>query len=222
MTKKLDPTAVDTARPGDPQIPDPVAGPPPEGYGGQSSDPATTADAASILASWPPEAREAAQLVVDRYGAPDEFTASQMTWYSVGQWKRIVAQKAFWQHDFPAPHTDSVESFVDYHVPVAKVGELAEFDGSVMVERTSGEVSARCHDEQANNLALNLMHDIVTDTKDVARAREYYAKEFLDARRQQPTPYMERLRFTPAIDPGDPDVRLLSDEELEAAKAETR
>ncbi|MDQ3477432.1 MAG: hypothetical protein M3492_14190 [Actinomycetota bacterium] len=31
---------------------------------------------------------------------------------------------------------------------------LAEFDGSVIVERTAGEVSARCHDEQANFLAL--------------------------------------------------------------------
>src|SRR5690349_22621952 len=92
--------------------------------------------------------------------------------------------------------------------------ELARFDGSVVVERTAGEVSARCHDEQANFLALNLMHDIVTGTKSVKEARDYYAKEFADYRRKQPTPYMERLRFTPGNgNTADSDSRLLSDAE---------
>jgi hypothetical protein len=50
-------------------------------------------------------------------------------------------------------------------------GRLAEFDGSVIAERTAGEVSARCHDEHANFLALNLMHDIVTGAKNVEEAR---------------------------------------------------
>jgi hypothetical protein len=96
---------------------------------------------------------------------------------------------------------------------------LAGFDGSVMVDRTAGEVSARCHDEQANFLALNLMHDIVTGAKNVQEARQYYAKEFADYRRKNPTPYMEKLRFTPADqNAADPDVRLLSEEDLEAAK----
>jgi hypothetical protein len=40
----------------------------------------------------------------------------------------------------------------------------------------------RCHDEEANFLALNLMHDIVTDSKTVQEARKYYAKEFVDYR----------------------------------------
>jgi hypothetical protein len=96
---------------------------------------------------------------------------------------------------------------------------LAGFDGSAMVDRTAGEVSARCHDEQANFLALNLMHDIVTGAKNVQEARQYYAKEFADYRRKNPTPYMEKLRFTPADqNAADPDVRLLSEEDLEAAK----
>jgi len=61
--------------------------------------------------------------------------------------------------------------------------------GSVITERTAGEVSARCHDEQANYLALNLMHDIVTGAREVEDARRYYAKEVLDHRRKKPTPY---------------------------------
>jgi hypothetical protein len=124
----------------------------------------------------------------------------------------------FYRHNFPAPHIDAVESFIDYRVPPEKFSEIAMFDGSIVAERTAGEVSARCHDEQANFLALNLMHDIVLGTKTIQQARDYYAKEFLDYRRKRPTPYMERLRFTPADgNTADPDVRVLSDEDLENA-----
>jgi hypothetical protein len=125
------------------------------------------------------------------------------------------------RHGFPAPHTDSVESIIDYRVPPEKVGDLAAFDGSVVVERTAGEVSARCHDEQANFLSLNLMHDIVTGRRDVEDARRYYAKEFADYRRRKPTPYMEKLRFEPGSDASaDPDMRMLSDADLEPARQE--
>lgn len=124
-----------------------------------------------LMEGWPEEAREAAQLVIDQYGEPDEATDSQLTWQKPGPWKRIVASRAFYSHHFPVPHFDSVESVIDYRVPPEKVTALAQFDGSVIVERTVGEVSARCHDEQANFLALNLMHDIVTDAKTVETPR---------------------------------------------------
>lgn len=177
--------------------------------------------AARHIADWPEESREAAQLVLDAYGEPDEAGESQLVWHDVGPWKRMVATRTFYRHDFPVPHIDAVESVIDYRVPVDKVSELAAFDGSVVVERTAGEVSARCHDEQANFLALNLMHDIVTGKKTVAEARDYYAKEFADYRRQLPTPYMERLHFTPAAgSTADPDSRVLSDEDLAAARRE--
>lgn len=177
--------------------------------------------ASEIINAWPKDSRDAAQLVIDAYGEPDEATETQLTWQHPGAWKRIVATKTFFQHHFPAPHIDAVESFVDYRVPVKKFTALAEFDGSVVVERTAGEVSARCHDEQANCLALNLMHEIVTGVKSAQEAREYYAKEFLDFRRRKPTPYMEGLRFTPAASgAADPDKRVLSDKDLERAERE--
>ncbi|MDQ3520394.1 MAG: hypothetical protein M3466_18585 [Gemmatimonadota bacterium] len=176
---------------------------------------------AKTIEAWPEESREAARLVIEQYGEADEVTETQLTWHAPGPWKRIVASKAFFQHDFPAPHSDSVDSVLDYRVPVDKFTPLAEFDGSVVVERTAGEVSARCHDEQANLLALNLMHDIVTGAKNVQEARDYYAKEFADFRRKKPTPYMEELHFTPGDrDDADPDVRVLSDEDLENAVKE--
>jgi hypothetical protein len=118
--------------------------------------------ASQTIQAWPEESKEAAQLVIKQYGEPDKMTETRLTGHKPGPWKRIVTSKTFYLHNFPAPHTDSVESFIDYRVPVQKFTPLAEFDGSVIAERTAGEVSARCHDEQANFLALNLMDDIVT------------------------------------------------------------
>lgn len=178
-------------------------------------------NATKTIKNWPEESREAAQLVIDKRGEPDETTDSMLIWRgeSASPWKRVVATKTFHPHDFPAPHIDAVESYLDYRVPVEKFSELAEYDGSVICERTAGLVSARCHDEEANFLALNLMHDIVTGEKTVDEARAYYAKEFLDFRRGKPTPYMEGLRFEPSTkDEGDRDERMISKEEIERAK----
>lgn len=179
-------------------------------HGRRASDP---------IRHWPNESREAAQRVLDKYGEPDECTESLLTWFDVGPWKRILASRAFHQHDFPAPHIDAVESVIDYRVPPEHASSLAAFDGSVVVERTAGELSARCHDEEANFLALNLANDIVTGRKNVDEARMYYAKEFLDARRKRRTPYMEGLNFEPApvSTTADRDVRMLSDAQLEQA-----
>jgi hypothetical protein len=68
-----------------------------------------------------------------------------LVWYEVGPWKRMVATRTCYEHNFPAPHFDSVESFIDYRVPVEKFTPLAEFDGSVIVERTAGSPARRHH-----------------------------------------------------------------------------
>src|SRR5690606_21254082 len=129
-------------------------------------------------------------------------------------------RKAY-EHNFPAPHYDSVESVIDYRFPPDLATEGCSFDGRVVINRTAGEVSPRGQDEQANFLALNLMHDIATKAKTVEQAREYYAKEFADYRRKKPTPYMEKLRFSPGDgNTADPDQRILSDEDLRKAVEE--
>jgi hypothetical protein len=172
-----------------------------------------------IMQNWPDQAREAAQLVIDKYGEPDESCESMLVWHNPGPWKRMIAYGDFDNHNFPAPHIDAVESFLNLNVPTDKVCKLFEFDGSVVVNRTRGEISARCHDEEANFLALNLASDIIEGKKSAQEARDYYAKEFLDYRRGKPTPYMEGLKFS-SLGAADPDERLISDEELGQAKKE--
>lgn len=98
----------------------------------------------NIIERWPEESREAAKLVLDKYGEPHEATDSQLIWHDVGEWKRIV-----------------------------------------------------------------------TGERNADDARDYYAEEFLNARRGRPTPYMDKLRFGPDPGAADPDERALSDEDLE-------
>ncbi len=178
-------------------------------------------EANEVMAGWPQESREAAELVIKKYGPPQQVCGSMLVWEKPGPWKRMVAYRDFTPHNFPAPHIDAVESFLEAHVSPDKVSDLARFDGSVVVNRTRGEISARCHDEEANFLALNLADDVITGKRSVDQARAHYAEEFLDYRRKKPTPYMEGLKFRPQGGP-DPDRRLLSDQDLRGAAEEGR
>ncbi len=73
-----------------------------------------SAQPSRLIQEWPDDSREAAQLVLDAHGETDEATETQLTWHRRGPWKRIVASKASYPHDFPAPDTDAVESLLDY------------------------------------------------------------------------------------------------------------
>ena len=80
----------------------------------------TTGTASRQIADWPEESREAAQLVIDTYGEPNEATPTRLTWHRAGPWKRVIATKAFYRHDFPAPHIDA--SFAPPSDVVTKLG----------------------------------------------------------------------------------------------------
>lgn len=73
-----------------------------------------------------------------------------------GPWKRSELVNEEIQHDFPKPHHDMLKQAIAWKVPAGKFDDLAEYDGSIIVERTKGEVAARCDKEEANFLAINL------------------------------------------------------------------
>ena len=157
-----------------------------------------TADVSSvqtIIQNWLPMPKKAAEQTIEQYGAPNEAIDSRLIWYNNGPWKRTIVYRDEVLHNFPAPHTDVIEQFIDYAVPPEKFSEIAAFDGSVIVERTKGEVSARCDMEAANILALNLMHDIVTGKCDAEKAREIYSEVTGAFVLSQSAPYAEELQF---------------------------
>jgi hypothetical protein len=129
----------------------------------------------SILAGWMSEPRMTAKKMIDKYGVPNEATDTHLTWWHNGPWKWTKIENVAIPHDFPMPHHDMMQQAINWRVSPAMFDALAKYDGSVIVERTRGEVSARCDKEEANFLALNLAYDIVRNRRNVAQARDFYA-----------------------------------------------
>ena len=109
-----------------------------------------------IISNWSAKPKEVANVMIKKYGNPQEATANMLIWYNNGPWKKTILFKEEIPHDFPKSHTDLLQQFIDYKTPVDKFDDLAQYDGSVIVERTKGEISARCDKEEMNFLALNL------------------------------------------------------------------
>lgn len=160
-----------------------------------------------MIASWPEASRMAATDMIQKYGQPQEVTASMLMWRDNGPWKWTKVSRDTIKHDFPMSHPDLLEQAIDYRAPVDKYDDLARYDGSVILERTKGEMSARCDKEGANFLAINLGNDVATGKKTAEEARTYYAaaiKRFMST--EQMDPYMQKLQFqVSAQATGDPD-----------------
>ncbi len=160
----------------------------------------------SMIANWPAKPQEVARKVIAKYGQPNEATAHMLVWHNNGPWRHTVVYRDVVQHDFPMPHPDLLEQFIDYRVPVAKFSDLAAYDGSVIVERTKGVISARCDKEEMNFLALNLANDIVTGKRSVKDARKFYAETAMAFMKGQMSPYTQGLQFqVPRGNTADPD-----------------
>ena len=159
-----------------------------------------------FVASWPQKSREVAMTVMNKYGPPSEATATRLIWHNNGPWKQTIVYRDPVMHRFPMPHPDLLEQFIDYQVPPDKFDDLAMYDGSVIAERTKGQLSARCDKEEANFLALNLAHDIVTGRRTVEEARAFYAMTIKDLIAGQKPAYTQKLQFDlPRGNTADPD-----------------
>lgn len=164
-----------------------------------------TMDRDAMVAGWSQASQEAVQFMTDKYGAPAEMTATMAVWNQTGPWKRTIVYSEAIQHDFPMPHPDVMEQFVDYRMPVDMFDEIAAYDGSVIVERTKGEMSARCDKEPANFLALNLANEIAMGRRSVDDARRMYGEQIKMAMAGRMTEYTSGLMFTPPASGNDPD-----------------
>lgn len=173
-------------------------------------------EARSLVEDWPEAPRMAAQQLLDRYGPPHEATPGRMSWHGIGPWTRMELTADQILHDFPTPHVDFFTQYIRYRVPPAKAAELAAFDGSVLVDRTAGELGSRCDHEAFNTLTLNLAVEIVQGQRSVEDARRLYAETAAAYVMGRPAPYAERLLFTPPEGgTADPDESAMGAEMLE-------
>ena len=173
----------------------------------QMAQPLSLAGVERMVAGWPEKSRMAAMDMMRKYGPPQEATPSMLMWVNNGPWKWTKVSRETVPHNFPMPHPDLLEQAIDYQVPLGKYDDLARYDGSVIPERTKGQLSARCDKEGANFLAINLAHDVATNRRTVEQARTYYAsamQRFM--RTNQMDPYMQGLQFrTNPQNSRDPD-----------------
>jgi len=179
---------------------------------------ATADTAKQSIESWPEQSKKTAQMMIQKYGAPAEATPTRLIWFNNGPWKRTTVINEEIDHQFPMPHKDVMEQVIDYKVPPDKADDLAKYDGSVYVDRTRGEISARCDAEAANLVAINLAHDIVSGKRSVEQAREFYPKAIMAHLQQQSSPYAEKLQFKPMDNSAFADKQTVSEKMAKMAE----
>lgn len=153
------------------------------------------AEVEKIVENWPQPQKNVAQQMIERYGPPNEATSTKLFWYDNGPWKRTEITSDAVTHNFPAPHTDFLTQVIDYRVPPEKIPDIVRFDGSIYVDRTKGEVAARCDAEAANVLGMNMVHEIVAGKRTAEEAREITAETTVAYSLGRNAPYAERLLF---------------------------
>ncbi|HTY51479.1 MAG TPA: hypothetical protein VMB48_17470 [Steroidobacteraceae bacterium] len=169
--------------------------------------PAAHAWAAEHLRGWPVERQTLAARLVSKYGPPQEANARSITWYDNGPWRRTELYRAGTLHNFPLPHVDVLWQTISYRVPVSKIAALVAYDGSILVDRSRGEITVHCDSEEANFITLNIAHDIITGEDTTEQAQAHHAQIVEGMRIGDPEEYPEHLMFKPvrpqlAADPG--------------------
>lgn len=165
----------------------------------------------AMIDNWPATPKKVAKMMIDKYGQPNEATASMLLWNNNGPWKRTIVYREEVKHNFPMPHTDLLQQFINFKVQSGMANDLGKYDGSVIIDKTKGEISARCDGEDKNMLALNLANDILMHKKTVKMARQFYSDTVMAKMKMgKSSPYLEKLLFiVPKGGTNDPDMPLM-------------
>ncbi len=168
------------------------------------------ADVETIVQDWPKVSAKIAMKMTNKYGPPEERTASRLIWYENGPWNISIVRRNPFNHDFPVPHKDVLYQNIEYDVPIEYFDELAWFDGSLIIEQTRGTLGVRCHAEAPNFIAINLAYEIVTGQITPAAARQKYGRLIVKMKKGIPSPYYKRFIFDlpegPTAHSGEPVV----------------
>jgi hypothetical protein len=148
-----------------------------------------------IIAGWPGPQQNVARQLLAKYGPPNEATPTRLFWHHNRPWKRTELTSDAVVHHWPAPHTDFLTQYLDYRVPPEQAHPVAMFDGSILVDRTRGEVAARCDSEAANVLGLNMVYELVTGSAPWRRPGIPRSRARWPTTWAREAPYAERLLF---------------------------
>jgi len=176
------------------------------GIGGAPEIDVKQSSALEMIKNWGEMQHSTTKLLIKKYGEPDEVTPSKIVWYDNQPWKRIIVYRDAIQHNFPSPHLDFLEQTIEYSVTEDKFDELAMFNGSIIIDKTSGELLTRSDKEEANYLALNLADEIIKEKKNVEEARNFYTDQNQKLIGGEITEYTQGLLFLPGVGAPDSDM----------------
>lgn len=157
------------------------------------SAPAETAQ--TVVKRWPKRTRDAAELMLEKYGEPDQFDRDTLAWFNNGDWKKTVVRRAPSRRDPAGKAGDFIEQTVGFLVPGEKVADLNRFNPMIDVSLTAGEMTVASDSESRNRLALNLAEEIVTGKRGVADARAFYERTARLSASGKSSSYLDKLHF---------------------------
>ena len=152
-----------------------------------------TAGAKSTIRTWRNPERATAAAMIEKYGGPPQFDSHALVWFNNGNWKRTIVYRKGVKRS--APDKEFLQQAIGYIVPNDKIAALKRFDRRLEVSPTAGELIFTSDSEATNLLALNLADEIVAGKKNVAQAREFFAKTTRLAASGKSSSYRESLHF---------------------------
>ena len=175
--------------------------------------PVTQTGLEKMTAAWPEASKSAIQSMNSKYGLPSAVTDDMVVWSSTAPFKRSIVFREEVDHQFPIQHSDVLMQTVDYRVPLDKVSQLSKFDGSLLIDRTKGEISARNDKEEMNILSLNLADKIVRGEMTAEQARREFSKKAEDFASGSTSNLITSLNFSSRGITADPDSMMQSQQE---------
>lgn len=161
-----------------------------------------------FIQDWPDTAKSAAHTMVAKYGLPQEITPTRLVWEDNRPFRSTIVHREEITHNFPFPHADVLEQVVKYRVPVGKSEKLQRFDGSLVYDRTKGELTSHCDREETNIIALNLADEVVRGLRNVDNARKEFARVAQEYRAGNAHNITNTLMFNPGSETGDADMSI--------------
>jgi len=160
--------------------------------------------AAKLTSGWPDSSMSAAKEIISKYGDPQEATTDSLIWRNVAPFKKIIVHKEVYSHRFPLLHQNALEHVVDYKADLNRVDDVWRYNGSIVLDRTKGEMSSFANNEAMNILGLNLAHDVLSGKISADAARIIFGKETMNYLNGKKTAQISVLRFGNQFQTADP------------------
>ncbi|MBO1513028.1 hypothetical protein [Metabacillus bambusae] len=112
-----------------------------------------------ILNTWQEKLRKGAFKLINKYGYPDEASASKLIWYNNGNWKRTIAHRDALTYLLSNNQPNFLEQTFEY---IHSMGEM-NLEGfnkeNIYINRTNKEITVFGENEAVNLIALNILLD---------------------------------------------------------------